>query len=226
MLALALLATAVAPASASSLHLDLSGSRTLLGQTADGTLLYRSTYGRHLTLTGTARDDHGAPVAAGTIVHLTMRTHDADTPQPLADVAVDASGAYSYRFLPDHGRLYAAHLDAASGVTAADANHVRLYVAPSLRLTNKLHQTGKRYRISGRVSIPSPATAGRIRLQRCNSRYTRCHLVASLRLHAKGTWKTSVVHHRRGLHYYLITFAPADPLVWSSTDLQLAVNFR
>jgi hypothetical protein len=226
MLALALLATAVAPASASSVRLDLSGTRTLLGQAPDGTLLYRSTYGRHLTLTGTARDDHGAPVAAGTIVHLTMRTHDADVPLPLADVAADAAGRYSYQFVPDHGRLYAAHLDASTGVTAGDANNVRLYVAPSLRLTNRLHQTGKRYRISGRLSIPSPATAGRIRLLRCNSRYTTCHQVASLRPHVNGTWKTSVVHHRRGLHYYLIAFAPTDPLVWSAAQLQLAIDFR
>jgi hypothetical protein len=225
MLALALLATLAAPASASSLKLDLAGTRTLLGQSPDGTLLYRASYGRHLTLTGTARDDHGSPMPAGTIVHLTMRTHEADAPQMLADVAVDASGAYSYRFLPDHGRVYAAHLDAATGVTASDANHVRLYVAPSLRLTNKLHQTGKRYKISGRLSIPSPAIAGRIRLLRCNSRYTRCHLLASIRPHANGAWKKSVVHHSHGLRFYLIQFAPADPLMWSASQLQLAVRF-
>jgi hypothetical protein len=226
MLALALLAVAAAPASASSVSLDLAGTRTLLGQSSDGTLLYRAVYGRHLSLTGRALDDHGSPVAAGTIIHLTMRTHPGDTPKAVADVSADATGRFSYGLVPDHGRLYDAHVDAATGVTAADANHVRLYVAPSIRLTSHLNQVGKRYRISGKISIPSPQTAGRIRLLRCSSVYTHCKLVVSVHLHANGTWKTSVVHHSRGIRYYLIQFAPADALVWASSQLQLAVVFR
>jgi hypothetical protein len=50
--------------------------------------------------------------------------------------------------------------------------------------------------------------------------------IASLRARKNGAWHTSVAHHTRGRHYYLITFAPADRAVWSSASLRLAVDFR
>jgi hypothetical protein len=227
MIALALLAVAASPAAASSVTLDMSGVRTPLGQRSDGTLLYRASYGRHLQLTGVAFDDHGAPVPAGTKVHLTMLTHPGDPAEKVADVTTDATGAYSFDLKPDHGRLYMAHLDAAAGIAAADANQVRLYVAPSIHLTMPLAQRGTRYRISGRLTIPTPRQAGVIRVARCSSAaFTHCKVIARLHMRANGTWKTTVVHRSRGLHNYEISFAPADSTVWSASRLRLSVDFK
>jgi hypothetical protein len=227
MLALALLALTAAPAAASSVSLDVGGSRTALGKRLDGTLLYQTWYGSQVVLQGVALNDAGSPVPGGTLVHLTMQTHPGDPIEPITDVATAADGSFSLPIVPDHGRRYLAHVDAAAGVTAADANSVRIYVAPALRLTMPLAQRGTRYRISGRLPVPSPRQAGLIVVSRCSDAgFAHCHRFASLRMRADGTWRTSVVHATHGRYRYAIVFAPADRVVWASSKLHLTVNFK